>query len=206
MSQEMSLKAAGVICLVGLTLESCWRCWSGAGAGRYSLCTGPGHGPEPADSGPERGWRTWPYTRAGMRRPPQEARQVLDEISQRAQGHQAERAQRPEDGEDGEAVRRSPEGGVSVQPLHSEADPHGGQHQGDEDGRGGYPSEVVAEAATAVVPAAEVRVDGRGAGEAVDGVDAEPGAAGRWRGRREVALSGICRPATCLVSFVFVCR
>ncbi len=57
---------------------------------------------------------------------PKKPRQVFDEILQRAQGHQAKRVPRLEDGEDGEAVRRSPEGGVSMQPLYSEADPHSG--------------------------------------------------------------------------------
>jgi len=57
--------------------------------------------------------------------------------------------------------------------LRGEADHHRGQHQDDEDSGCGHPGKVVAEEAAIVVPVAEVGVEGRETGEAMDDVDAE---------------------------------
>ena len=98
--------------------------------------------------------------------------QVLDEIEQRSQGHQAERTHGSENGKDRETVRRSLEAAVILEPIRSEAELHRCQHQGDEDGGGSHPGEVVTEEAAVIAPAAEVWIEGWEAGEATDVVDA----------------------------------
>ena len=59
-----------------------------------------------------------------------------------------------------------------MEPLRGEADLHRGQHQDHEDGGSGNPGHIIAEEAAIVVPAAEVGVEGRETGEAMDDVDA----------------------------------
>ncbi len=79
-----------------------------------------------------------------------------------------------------------------MEPFRGEAELHRAQQYGNEDGDRSHPGEVVAEEAVVGAPAAEIGIEGRQAGEAMDGVDAGEAELGAQEARMD--LGGVvCR-------------